>query len=495
MGRVLWTQKKNIGPKARSGHAMAYDEERARVMLFGGSAGTLFLSDTWGWDGEDWTQLQDIGPSARAFHGLAHDQRRQRTVLFGGRTGPDVDGETWEWSAEEWTQVAHTGPAPRAGHAMAYDYMREHVLLFGGQTAQGLMNDTWSWDGNEWVQLADSGPSPRQYAAIAYDPNRERVVLFGGANSAASFNDTWEWNGETWTEAADFGPQGTAAAAMVFKGYRCALFGGMPSAAAPGIAAEVFGRSWEWDGRHWTARQDMGPGPRVFHAMAFDRRRARVVLFGGSALTAAGAASDTDVRGDTWEQFEPGTVALDSLEMDPNPVEFSSPMPPRFTVGLAAPATNNVSVTLRVAGQLIGVIEIGAGSVSGSIEAGFPPDVTLGTAILTAEAGSSRIAISITLLEPVIQASLIAIEASPNPVTAGQPLTLRVEFDRPVLQDVSVELIADGNPISSVTAVTGTSEATATFPIDSATPVGDHIISARAGNREVTTTISIVGAT
>jgi hypothetical protein len=32
-----------------------------------------------------------------------------------------------------------------------------------------------------------------------------------------------------------------------------------------------------------TARQDMGPGPRVFHAMAFDRNRSRVVLFGGIA--------------------------------------------------------------------------------------------------------------------------------------------------------------------------------------------------------------------
>ncbi len=64
--RWLWTQKEDIGPSPRYGHAMAYEAARQRVVLFGGSGGTSPLfNDTWGWDGVAWTQLADMGPPAR----------------------------------------------------------------------------------------------------------------------------------------------------------------------------------------------------------------------------------------------------------------------------------------------------------------------------------------------------------------------------------------------------------------------------------------------
>jgi hypothetical protein len=92
MAKLLWTQKQDIGPRSRVGHAMTYDAGRQRVVLFGGDSlgGTLF-GDTWEWDGENWTQVQDIGPSARAFHAIAHDSSRNRIVLFGGRTASGLE--------------------------------------------------------------------------------------------------------------------------------------------------------------------------------------------------------------------------------------------------------------------------------------------------------------------------------------------------------------------------------------------------------------------
>jgi hypothetical protein len=39
MARYLWTQKEDIGPSARFGHAMTYDSARSRTVLFGA---TLF---------------------------------------------------------------------------------------------------------------------------------------------------------------------------------------------------------------------------------------------------------------------------------------------------------------------------------------------------------------------------------------------------------------------------------------------------------------------
>src|SRR5205814_2490265 len=98
MATVLWTQKQDIGPRPRAGHAMIYDAARQRVVLFGGdSLGAPLFGDTWEWDGENWTQVQDMGPSARVFHAMAHDSSRGRSVLFGGQTAVGLIGDTWEW--------------------------------------------------------------------------------------------------------------------------------------------------------------------------------------------------------------------------------------------------------------------------------------------------------------------------------------------------------------------------------------------------------------
>ena len=70
--------------------------------------------------------------------------------------------------------------------------------------------------------------------------------------------------------------------------------------------AVLFANSWEWDGKHWTIRQDMGPEPRWGHGMAFDTARNRGVLFGGTAD--APQAPTATALGDTWEQFEQGVT-------------------------------------------------------------------------------------------------------------------------------------------------------------------------------------------
>jgi len=311
MAKVLWVQKQDIGPLPRVGHSMAFDVGRKRVVLFGGDSpeGTRF-GDTWEWDGDNWTQVQDIGPSPRRFHAVAYDSARSRVVLFGGWNGT-LFGDTWEWDGNDWTQVEDSGPARRFAHSMAYDASRKCVVLFGGVILGGAyVNDTWEWDGAAWVQQADTGPSARSHAAMSYDSIRKRTVLFGGAGVSATLalGDTWEWDGTAWTEESNFGPDPCLAATMVFNGARSALYGGMQYlAAAP--PPEMFSRSWEWDGKHWTARQDMGPGPRAFHGAAYDSARSRIVLFGGSSAPLIPAPPASDIFGDTWEQFQTGPAS------------------------------------------------------------------------------------------------------------------------------------------------------------------------------------------
>ncbi|MGA7253174.1 MAG: kelch repeat-containing protein [Pseudolabrys sp.] len=182
MARYLWTQKEDIGPSARFGHAMTYDSVRSRTVLFGG---TLFtgdqggdINDTWEWNGEFWTQIADIGPANRRDHALCFDSVRQTALLFGGLSEQGNPlGDTWSWNGEDWTQLDDSGPSARKGYAMIFDFARGGAVLFGGVSAAGVVNDTWEWDGQAWTQQAETGPSPRWHHALGFDLVRNRVVF------------------------------------------------------------------------------------------------------------------------------------------------------------------------------------------------------------------------------------------------------------------------------------------------------------------------------
>jgi len=382
MARFLWTQKQDIGPAPRFGHAMAFDTGRGRVVLFGGdSLRSRLFNDTWEWNGENWTQMADIGPSPRREHAVAYDAARRRVVLFGGASGGGPAGDTWEWDGGDWTQVEDSGPAPRSGHAVAFDGARNRVVLFGGESASGQLRDTWEWDGTEWTQQEDTGPSPRRAHAMAFDASRRRVALFGGFSSGLGIGDTWEWDGTTWTQVSSFGPDGCLASAMVSMGNHIALFGGLESTASSSPPPRVFGSTWEWDGRHWTQRQDIGPRPRWGHAMAYDEARGRIVLFGGLPLASANDPTAPDaLLADTWEHVEgaagsppPGPtpgVTVASLTIVPATLPMSVGREATATVVLSGPAPSGgvtVQIQTNPASSPLGIaspLTVPAGSAS-----------------------------------------------------------------------------------------------------------------------------------
>jgi len=499
MAKVLWTQKQDMGPRPRIGHAMTYDASRRRVVLFGGdSLANASFGDTWEWDGDSWTQVQDIGPAARAFHAMAFDGTRRRTVLFGGRNPTGFLGDTWEWDGENWTQVADSGPARRHGHAMAFDPNRQRIVLFGGD-ADSRLNDTWEWDGNEWVQQGDSGPSARIHPAMAYDTGRSRLVLFGGAAQDLGLGDTWEWDGTAWTEESDFGPDPCAGGAMVFKGSRAALFGGMASIAAPPPqpAPALFDRSWEWDGRHWTARQDMGPGKRVFHAMAFDESRSRIVLFGGSAAPIGDDNAAARLRGDTWEQFEegtpggtgPGTIGIAAVNVDPNPAAAGSTV--TVLVTLSGPAPTEVNVVLLFNGAEMATLAIAAGASGGAIDLQIPVEQPGGTVDVTARLGTSEVTTTLDIQAATGIVDVASIVAEPNPVTGGQTLVITVNLAAPAQELSNVELLADGQAFANMTIPAGATSGQLSFPIQQGIQPAELSLTARSGATEASVQLVI----
>jgi hypothetical protein len=249
-----------------------------------------------------WSRIDPAGgrrPPARGGHTLTTDSARSRVVLFGGASTQEGHslGDTWEWDGVAWSE-ARVSPAPpaRRGHAAAFDAARGRVVVFGGETPDDReLGDTWTFDGRGWEQQEGKGPGPRSGHAMAYDSARGVVVLHGGIQGERTrLGDTWIWNGERWREVLEQGaapsPRCDHALASDRDRGGLVLFGGVGE---PGL----LGDTWTWDGEAWSeVRLERRPAPSAAHRMAYDPSRRRVVLFGGRSQVGAAAALET-----TWE--------------------------------------------------------------------------------------------------------------------------------------------------------------------------------------------------
>ena len=317
-----WTQ---LGPKTspprRYRHAMAYmgDAVQGRTILFGGSTFTQatnhkvsYLNDTWSWDGKNWMQLTPkTAPSPRDYHAMVYDLNRKKIVLFGGWDGSRYLGDTWEFDGVNWTSIQPAGsPGSRYASDMAYDPVRKRVVLFGGHDGTNYLNDTWEYDATKgtWTNVtpATQNPPVRSRHAMAYDAARGHVVLFGGLDDGSAalqdpnigrranrtLGDTWAWNGKAWTLLAGAGTtfHGRCQFDMAYDpiSRKIDFFGGF-------MFSNIRRDHGQWDGRAWSELMTLQTPPlsctsaqgpyevgRSDHAMTYDAARGQMVLFGGS---------------------------------------------------------------------------------------------------------------------------------------------------------------------------------------------------------------------
>ena len=381
MTSLLWTQRQDIGPSARFGHALAYDEKRERTVLVGGDGLASLLRETWEWDGATWTQVDDLGPSGRAGHAVAYDAARTRLVLFGGRATGGVVGDTWERDDAGWTQVEDSGPRPRQRHGLAFDRARSRIVLFGGDDATGApLADTWEWDGAHGLRSRTPGPAREpvtRSCSTRRPPGRS-------CSAALAAPETWAWDGTAWRQIADTGPAPSTDTALASGSAPASafLFGGLDLRATPPAPT---GLTWELDGAVWTERQDMGPSARAGHAMAYDGARGRIVLFGGSVV-APSAATAADLRDDTWE-LPVGASVPPLVGFTVNPPSAPAGQDVTLTVTLGGPAPVATAVMIQMArpGRQTadeGVIEVAAGQTTAQIitrsDQYAPGETTLG---------------------------------------------------------------------------------------------------------------------
>lgn len=196
----------NSAPSPRSRYGFAFDPGRRKVLLTSGRGVSVF--DLWEWNGISWTQVVTTNPlnqapRSRYAHAMAYDENRQRMVVFGGEYGPNNQlDDTWELVGSTWQRVGMVGPpSARAYMSLVYDRRLKQVVLFGGvQGALGAspiaaLRDTWLWNGAQWrLDTATARPSARVGYGLAYDSKREQIVLYGGVSpNNTELSDTWEY--------------------------------------------------------------------------------------------------------------------------------------------------------------------------------------------------------------------------------------------------------------------------------------------------------------
>ncbi|NCC94917.1 MAG: hypothetical protein EOM10_16905, partial [Opitutae bacterium] len=285
-----WARGERPTPNFKAA-AMAYDATHKRIILFGGlerqGSVDVPLAETWAWDGRSWMRLAPmVVPPARSGHTMAYDVARQRIILFGGTgSGGVALTDTWEWDGTIWREsVIPTPPALSGRAAMAYDSARNRVLLVGADAANPTDFGVWAWDGATWMRQPATILAPaRTGFDLAYDAERDRLVLFGGLRASVLQQDIWEYNGATWARAYPLTmPSARSGHAMSYDPVRgqVLLVGGVDAGGKP------LEDSWAWDGKTWTElRIDLPPRARAL--LTYDSTRQVPVLAGGYSDAAA----------------------------------------------------------------------------------------------------------------------------------------------------------------------------------------------------------------
>jgi cysteine-rich repeat protein len=313
----------------RSGHMVAYDSVRKRIVVFGGIDANGTTDDLWERDEEGgWHKLDIARPPPRSGGAMAYDPVRAVTVLFGGASKfGALLRDTWEYDGTTWREVMPaTSPSARSASAMVFDPIRARIVLVAGfdgvDIAQaGHVGDVWHYNGVTWSSVATTGPAPapRRAHGLAWDTPRQRLVMYGGIRpnlgTTAATSETWELSfGTSWTWTCTAGeapcpnvtrPSPRYGVAMTYsEGHNNSvlLFGGL---ALAGPATLNASDTWIYGASGWVAQsQAISPGGRSTAALTAVEVKENMVLVKRAVLIAG--ATDVGASDEIWESAAPG---------------------------------------------------------------------------------------------------------------------------------------------------------------------------------------------
>lgn len=343
-------------PTGRGYHAMAYDAESNRVILFGGITGDFRLSpnyvngETWSFnpDNNRWKNMNpSVSPPPLTSHAMVYDKGSDRVILYGGmQFGPEgkieKSDETWAYDLNDnvWTKMSD-GPPARSAHRMAYHVKGDRIVLFGGSRSEP---DTWTYDfdSDTWKAMnPPQQPRARVHAGLCYDASIEKILLWGGWCEGDQDSSVWLYDLEKneWMEKASQNPPNVLDHfAMAYDGVeeRIVVYGGSRQMNMTGTD-----EMWAYSSNTniWNKIENMNSaGPLSRMPIVPHQKTGELLLFGGQLDSRQFAFSDATwshssnlnqwknitVRkgsylgqvhpGDTPETFSPGLVSSSDWE-------------------------------------------------------------------------------------------------------------------------------------------------------------------------------------
>ena len=159
-------------PKSRAGHRMAYDSESDRVILFGGfeakNVNSPVYDETWAYDynKSTWTlMVPEMSPPKRMYHAMAYDSESDRVIVWGGRLLERLDDNSvwaYDFNTDTWIQhKSPSAPQPELTYPrMIYRYLADQLIIFGGAEIITpfdceVTRQTWTYEfnTNTWTRF------------------------------------------------------------------------------------------------------------------------------------------------------------------------------------------------------------------------------------------------------------------------------------------------------------------------------------------------------
>jgi tetratricopeptide (TPR) repeat protein len=186
-------------------------------------------------------------------------------------------------------------PDARARAHLIYHPTHKALLLFDGYYAQHLdstQNDVWKWGGRRWEKIQAFGPGSRILNSAALNFSENLVTFFAGWGKGKLSDkkaDVWTFDGKNWSEVETNNTKTRDHHKMVYMDHLAAflVYGGFTADFTPDTTTSLL------CGKKFINLPIRGPGPRGNSAMAYDRLRRKVVLFGGNF--------PSKNKGDLWE--------------------------------------------------------------------------------------------------------------------------------------------------------------------------------------------------
>jgi hypothetical protein len=289
-------------PGPRTMPAIAYDSKRHRAVLFGGvtqwnGKAWVYDNSTWEWDGQDWYPMDTpIAPTGRAHHAMAYDEQRGRVVLYGGENASGTLADLWEWDGTTWHRLCPVcNPAARLGHKMLFNAEQKKIIVYGGWDGQTSFAEAWTWDGEVWEFFPFDSSAPALYNnQISYNPKTDQATSFMGGE----WSGTWIWEEKVWRklelDPASQPPVRDEAILIYDPGLDLSvLFGGIS------ISKTIYSDTWVLKGETWE-QLDLSDAPTQRHRAAafYDPIRNSIIMYGGETYGS--------IYADMWEFVLPG---------------------------------------------------------------------------------------------------------------------------------------------------------------------------------------------